>query len=61
MHDSSCPSHRLIGILLIVFGLLPILEMFGVVTPYIIGIVRPTLLVLMGLKLAFPDILTYFD
>jgi hypothetical protein len=35
--------------------------MFGVVTPYIVDIVKPILLVLMGLKLAFPDVLTYFD
>ena len=52
MEDScSCPCHKMLGILIILLGLVFLLESLAVLSPYIVSMAWPVLVMLIGLKL----------
>lgn len=52
----SCPCHKFIGILIVLFGLTLLLGALNLITPMLVGIICPTLIIIGGLKLIFSNV-----
>jgi len=50
----KCPCHKMPGILIVLIGVLFLLEAFDVVTPHVVAVGWPILLILFGLKKMCP-------